>query len=252
MNATVAVPSGFRGLTPYLLVPDVDQMLAFYATAFGAETTTRDVTPNGVHSSFRLGDSMLMMGGPVTGRKAMLHLYVDDLKGTVQRTLDAGGVSTYTITQAPYGERYGVVDDPAGNSWILAERTTSTLRHPDMGTVTPYLNPKGAAELIAFLKAGLGAEQVERHDHPPRGVAHCKMRIGHSFLEMGDPEDAAAAFSVMFYLYVSSTDDTYAQALKAGAVSIHPPATQHYGEYVAAFTDPAGNQWYVAEHHSGA
>jgi PhnB protein len=116
-----------------------------------------------------------------------------------------------------------------------------------MGTVTPYLNPKSAAELIEFLKTGLGAEQVERHDHPPRGVVHCKMRLGQSFLELGDPEDGASAFPVMFYLSVASADAAYERALKAGAVSIHPPAEQHYGEYVAAFTDPAGNQWYVAE-----
>jgi uncharacterized glyoxalase superfamily protein PhnB len=73
------------------------------------------------------------------------------------------------------------------------------------------------------------------------------MRLGQSFLELGDPEDGAPAFPVMFYLSVASADAAYERALKAGAVSIHPPAVQHYGEYVAAFTDPAGNQWYVAE-----
>ena len=214
MTTTVA-PAGIGNLTPYLLVSDVDAALAFYATAFGAATTSRDTTPNGVHSSFMLGDSMLMMGGPVAERKAMLHLYVDDLEDTIRRALDLGATSTYPITQASYGERFGVVEDPAGNAWIVAERATSMLRHPDMKTVTPYLNPVGAAELVEFL---------------------------------GDPEDGASAFPVMFYLYVASADATYEQALKAGALSIHPPAKQHYGEYVAAFTDPAGNQWYVAEH----
>lgn len=247
-SASVAVPSGFRNLTPYLLVPDVDAMLAFYAAAFGTETTYRMVTPNGVHSSFRLGDSTLMMGGPVAGRKAMLHLYVEDLDGCVERALAAGAVSTYPITQAPYGERFAVVEDPGRNAWILAERATSAIRHPDMGTVTPYLNPKGAAALIDFLKAGLGAEQIERYEEAPRGVAHCKMRLGSSILELGDPGDAGRAFPVMLYLYVASVDATYARAIEAGATSIHPPADQHYGEYVAAFTDPVGNEWYVAEH----
>jgi PhnB protein len=252
MQVPIVAPSGFRNLTPYLLAPNVDKLLAFYTAAFGAETTDRVATPNGVHSTFKLGDSMLMMGGPVEGRKATLHLYVDDLEATVQRALDAGAVSTYAITQAEYGERFAVVEDPGGNAWIIADRATSTLRHPDMGTVTPYLNPKGAAALIEFLKTGLGAEQIERYDHEPRGVAHCKMRLGQSILELGDPDDGASAFAVMFYLYVASADATYEHALKAGAVSIHPPAKQHYGEYVAAFTDPAGNQWYVAEHRPEA
>ncbi len=251
MTTTVAVPAGFRELTPYLLVPDVDRMLAFYAAAFGAQTTYRDEAPRGVHSSFKVGDTTLMMGGPVQDRKAMMHLYVDDLERTVERAVEAGATKTYPITQAPYGERFGVVTDPAGNDWILAERATSTLRHPQMGTVTPYLNPANASGLIAFLEAGLGAQVVERHDHEPRGVAHCKMQIGQSVLELGDPEDRSRAFSVMFYLYVSSVEATYQRAMDAGATSIHPPAKQHYGDYVAAFTDPAGNQWYVAEHSGG-
>jgi uncharacterized glyoxalase superfamily protein PhnB len=247
-SPTVAVPPGFRTLTPYLLVQDVDRMLDFYARAFGAETTYRTDAPRGIHSAFRIGDSTVMMGGPVESRKAMLHLYVDPLEAAVQRALDAGATSVYSITQAPYGERFAVVDDPGGNSWIVAERATSTLRHPDMGTVTPYLNPAGAATLIEFLKASLGAEEIERHDRPPRGVVHCKMRIGQSFLELGDPEEGSSSFVMMFYLYVASADGAYERALRAGARSVQPPARQHYGDYVGAFTDPVGNQWYVAEH----
>jgi uncharacterized glyoxalase superfamily protein PhnB len=238
-------------LMPYLLVDDVDALLTFYAKAFGAVTIDRTVAPNGVHSAFRIGDSVLMMGGPIPGRKAMLHVYVDDLEATVERALGAGGRSTYPITLAPYGERFAGVDDPGGNAWIIAERDTSAIRHPDMGTVTPYLNPRDAATLIGFLQGAFGAELLERHDEAPRGVAHCKMRIGEAILELGDPHDRAKAFPVMLYLYVSDVDATYARALGAGAVPIHAPAVQHYGEYVAAFTDPVGNQWYVAQ-RSGA
>jgi PhnB protein len=74
------------------------------------------------------------------------------------------------------------------------------------------------------------------------------MRLGSSFLELGDPEGVSSSFTMMFYLYVASVDEAYQRALEAGAQSIHPPARQHYGDYVAAFTDPVGNQWYVAEH----
>jgi len=221
-------------------------MLAYYASAFGAETVSREEAPRGVHSEFRIADTLLMMGGPIEGRRAMFHLYVDDLEGTLRRALSLGATETHPLTTATYGETFAVVDDPAGNSWILADRTTSTLRHPQMGTVTPYLNPTGAATLIAFLVRGLGAEVLERHDHEPRGVAHCKVRIGESVLELGDPERPDAAFTAMFYVYATDVDVAYARALDAGATSIHPPARQHYGHYVGAFTDPVGNQWYVA------
>jgi PhnB protein len=180
----------------------------------------------------------------------MLHLYVDNLQETVLRALALGATETYAITKAPYGETFAVVEDPSHNAWIVAERASSTLRHARMGTVTPYLNPSDAAALVTFLESGLGAEVLERHDHEPRGVVHCKMRLGESVLELGDPEDHEAAFAVMFYLYVTSVDTTYARALAAGATSMHPPATQHYGEYVGAFTDPVGNQWFVAGHRA--
>lgn len=247
--ATADPPSGVRSLTPYLLTEDVDRLLQFYATAFGAQTVERVETPGrGVHSALSIGDSSLMLGGPVPGRKAMLHYYVDELEDTVSRAVDAGATLTYTIKQAHYGERFGVVDDPSGNAWILAERATSTLRHPDMGTVTPYLNAAGAARLIAFLEQALGAEVVQRFDAEPRGVVHGKVRLHGSILELGDPEDGTSAFPMMFYLYVPQVEDAYVRALAAGATSLQEPARQDYGDYRAGFTDPVGNQWYVAEH----
>jgi PhnB protein len=246
---TADIPEGFHTLTPYLLAPDAERMLTFYTAAFGAEETYRTETPGGMHTMFRIGDSMLMMGSPVENAPSGLHLYVDDLEATYQRALELGAASIYPITQAPFGERFAVVTDPAGTLWIVAERSTSTLRHPEMGTVTPYVHPAGgAAAFIEFLKEAFGADQLERHDEAARGVVHCKMRIGASILELGDPEQPGDARPSMFYLYVGDADTVYKQALEAGATSIHAPAMQTYGDYVAAFTDPAGNRWFAADY----
>jgi PhnB protein len=246
---TAGVPEGFHTVTPYLLVPDPERMLTFYTAAFGAEETYRTGTPDGMHVMFRIGDSMLMMGGPVENAPTGLHLYVDELEATYQRALDLGAAAIYPIIEAPFGERFAVVTDPAGTLWIVAERATSTLRHPEMGAVTPYVHPEGgAARFIEFLKEAFGADQLERHDEEGRGVAHCKMRVGESILELGDPERPGEARSSMFYLYVGDSHAVYKQALEAGATSIHPPEWMAYGDYVAAFTDPSGNKWFAADY----
>ncbi len=143
---TAKIPTGFRNITPYLLVKDVDRMLEFYTKAFGAETMARETTPRGgIHSMFRIGDSALMMGGPVPeDTPSALHLYVEKVEPVYEAALAAGATSSYPITQTEYGEYFGGIVDPAGIHWYIAERESSKIRTPEMGDVTPYLHPEGA------------------------------------------------------------------------------------------------------------
>lgn len=252
---TATIPEGFRTLTPYLLVKDVDRMLEFYTKVFGAETMSRDETPRGgLHSMFRIGDSALMMGGPAEGSTTQLHYYLDETKDSledvVQRAVDAGATSVFDILTADYGERFGVVRDPAGNHWILAERGTSKIVLPEMGTLTSYLHPDNAAEFIEFMENAFGAEELMRADVPGRGIAHAKMRVGTSVLEFGEGNPLGLTTPTMFYVYVADVGKAYQQGLDAGAESVQAPAETPYGDYTAAFKDRWGNQWYVAEHRA--
>src|ERR1700758_5123260 len=63
------VPRGFRMVTPYLVAEDGIGLLEFVKQTFDAEETERAMTPTGVHAEARIGDTMLMMGGGVAGKK---------------------------------------------------------------------------------------------------------------------------------------------------------------------------------------
>ncbi len=54
-------------------------------------------------------------------------------------------------------------------------------------SVTPFINVKGVAKLIDFLKAALGAEEVMRMPGPDGTVMHAEVSIGNSRLMLGEP-----------------------------------------------------------------
>src|SRR2546426_2940068 len=62
--AQSAIREGFRTVTPYLVVPDVHDEIAFITSTFGAQGKVYGLgTAGGFHSEYRIGDSMLMIGG---------------------------------------------------------------------------------------------------------------------------------------------------------------------------------------------
>src|SRR2546423_1396839 len=115
-------------------------------------------------------------------------------------------------------------------------------------TVTPYLTVQGVAELLDFVKAAFGAEEIERMPGPEGRVVHAEVRIGDSVVMMGEAPDASKVMPAMLYLYVPDTDATYRAALAAGAESVMEPADQFYGDRNAAVQDASGNQWWIATH----
>ena len=116
-------------------------------------------------------------------------------------------------------------------------------------TVTPYLVVPGVAKLIEFLKQAFGAVQSHPPTSRPDGtIMHAEMKIGDSFIMMGEPMGEFKAMPASLYLYVPDTDATYARAIKAGATSIMEPADQFYGDRNAGVKDASGNQWWIASH----
>lgn len=85
-------------------------------------------------------------------------------------------------------------------------------------TVTPFLNVKGAAELIKFLENALGAEEVMRMLGPGGMVMHAEVDIGNSRLMLAEATQSAPSSS-SFYLYVKDVDALYKRAIGAGAIS---------------------------------
>jgi PhnB protein len=244
---TVTFRTGFRTITPYLHAGG-PEYLDFLKTAFGAEQTERtDTGPDRFHAEVRIGDSMLMIGvGPGQSLSTTLLMYVDNADETYHRALSAGAKSVFDIVER-YGDRFGGVQDPAGNTWCISKYLgRESIGQEHLNAVTMLFSLKGAAKFIDFLKAAFGAEEIVRYDSPEKdGVAHAKIRIGESAIALGEAQDGPTK-PMMIYMYVPDCDAVYAQALRAGAKSISPVADQFYGDRHGGVEDAWGNKWYIA------
>jgi PhnB protein len=125
------IPAGWFAITPQLVVPDVDAAIAFYGAALGAEKVFAMPGPDGktMHGEIKIGDSLVMldiengeMKSPKTlgGTPGELMVYVPDVDAAFQKAVDAGATVEMPVADQFWGDRYGVVVDPAGHRWGLA------------------------------------------------------------------------------------------------------------------------------------
>ena len=125
--------------------------------------------------------------------------------------------------------------------------TTKSAYQPDgYQSVIPYLHVNGAAKLIAFMKEVFEAKEIAVYPRPDGTVGHAALRIGDSVIELADVSPEWPAMPCALQVYVPDTDAAYNRALKAGASSLLPPATQFYGDRTASVRDSSGNNWYIA------
>jgi uncharacterized glyoxalase superfamily protein PhnB len=119
------IPDGYHTVTPYLVVADAEQVLDFTIKAFGAKEKVRMPGPDGkvAHAEVTIGDSVVMIGAPASGRRlmpAMIYLYVEDTDATYKKAVAAGGTSLEEPADAFYGDRRAAVEDSQGNQWFIA------------------------------------------------------------------------------------------------------------------------------------
>jgi PhnB protein len=249
------IPRGFRMITPYLVAEDGLALLEFTKQGLGAEEMMRAVMPTGLHAEVRIGDTVLMMGGGLPGKKFpgtlqpnALHIYVEDADAVTQRAVAAGATLIDEPRDQEYGERSSTVRDTAGNYWYIATAKGTTHVPKGLFSVNPYLHPRRAEPLISFLKRAFGAQEVAKYASPDGVVHHAVVRVGDSVLEMGDAHGKYETMEAMFYLYVPDMEGVYRQALAAGATSFQEPTDQPYGDRNAGVKDAFGNKWYIATH----
>ncbi len=77
---------------------------------------------------------------------------------------------------------------------------------------------------------------------------HAEVKIGDSFVMMGEPTGQLGPMTSSIYLYVEDCDKVYERAVEAGAVSVMKPSDMLTGERYGGVKDPAGNIWWVATH----
>jgi PhnB protein len=134
-KATSAVPKGLHTITPQLTLDNASATLDWYKKAFGATEIYRSLGPDGkvMHAEIHIGDSAffandVMMDhdkGPKArgGSPAGFWIYVDNCDALFKRAVDAGAKVAQPLEDQFWGDRAGLITDPAGYHWWIATHT---------------------------------------------------------------------------------------------------------------------------------
>jgi PhnB protein len=133
----------------------------------------------------------------------------------------------------------------------MTESPKSEYEGIGLRAVRPYLIVHNADEAIDFYSRVFEASELERHTTPAGGVAHAKLQVGETIIEIGEHPDAANRDDerlprVGLRLYVTDVDDTYGRAMAAGATGDAPADRQNQGSRAASVYDPFGLTWWLA------
>lgn len=131
--AVEPIPEGYNTISPYLAVDDAEKAIEYYTKAFGAEETVRMNGPDGRigHAELKIGDSHVMLSDPfpqssttppaeLGGTSSSIFMYVEDVDAVVQKAVDAGATVTMEVEDQFWGDRFGSITDPFGQSWSIA------------------------------------------------------------------------------------------------------------------------------------
>ena len=131
-----AIPAGYAGVTPYLIIRDAARAIEFYQKAFGATELMRFPGPDGTigHAEIKIGDGVVMLAdeSPEMGHKSpqtlggtaiTLLFYVPDVDAQFARAVAAGGTVKNPLKDQFYGDRSGTIADPFGHIWTIATHT---------------------------------------------------------------------------------------------------------------------------------
>ena len=248
------IREGFHTITPYVIVQGAAEFSDFLKAAFGAKERLRVPLPDGslMHAEADLGGYIVEFADSnqqFPPRPAELHIYVSDADAVYARAVAAGATSVFPPVNQDYGDREAYVKDKFGNQWYIATPISWT---PPVGgppAVQPVLHPRGADQLMDFLKQAFDAEILGDVPRSPEGaVLHVTMQIGDNTLEIGDAHGQFGTVPCALHLYVPDTDAAYERAMRAGATSLMPPTDQPYGDRSAGVRDPLGFTWFLATH----
>jgi PhnB protein len=133
----------------------------------------------------------------------------------------------------------------------MPETVNSQHQAAGLCAVRPYLIVGNAAAAIEFYRGVFEATELERHTTPSGGVAHAKLQIGVTILELGEHPSAAGRDAeslprIGLRLYLADVDATYARAIAAGASGDAPADRPQQGVRGATVYDPFGLTWWLA------
>ena len=121
-----------RSAIAYLTVDDGIRAIDFYKKAFDASETLRFMDQSGRvgHATLRIGDSALFLSdefpgvcsSPRTlgGSSVVIHFYSEDVDRIAQKAVENGAKVLIPVSNQPYGDRSGRLQDPFGHIWTVA------------------------------------------------------------------------------------------------------------------------------------
>jgi PhnB protein len=120
-------PPNYTSVSPYLVVTDAVETIAFLSRVFGAVELRRFPGPDNrlMHAEVRIDDSVLMLAdGNVSWPPipAHVHIYVPDVDATYQRALDFGATSVQEPMKKGDADKRGGVKDASGVTWWIATK----------------------------------------------------------------------------------------------------------------------------------
>ena len=128
-----AIPEGYEGATPYLIIKDAARALEFYKKAFGATEIMRIPSPGGKvgHAEIKIGAAIIMLADEfpdmnckspqsIGGTPVSIMVYVQDVDAFVEQAVSAGAKVLRPVENKFYGDRAGSLEDPFGHQWHFA------------------------------------------------------------------------------------------------------------------------------------
>lgn len=114
-------------------------------------------------------------------------------------------------------------------------------------TVTPFLNVKGAAATIDFIKKAFGGEERGRMADPKGNIMHAEVKVGDSIIMLSEALQRPPTPGGL-HLYVPDADAVFKKAVDAGGQVAMPLQDMFWGDRYGMIVDPQGNHWSIATH----
>jgi uncharacterized glyoxalase superfamily protein PhnB len=117
--------------------------------------------------------------------------------------------------------------------------------------VYAYLRVHDTALAIDFYSRAFAAEELFRLTEPSGRIGHAEIKLGPAVIMLSDeyPEHgicgprSIGGTTVTIHLHVTNVDQSFAQAIAAGATALRPLQDQFYGERSGTVRDPFGHEW---------
>lgn len=124
------VPDGFAVVTPYIFAVDADRYASFLVVAFGGREIGRSLASDGriANCQIAIGPATIMLSEAseqFPASAAAFYLYVENADQAMARAQQAGATRIMDVSDMPYGDRQGGVQDSAGNIWWISQRLVS-------------------------------------------------------------------------------------------------------------------------------